>query len=155
MAALRSRLRLARLKDDRGVELIEFAIVFPIFMVIVAAMLDLGFLFQRYEVVTNAAREGARLGTLQSQGYTVGDVQQRVGNYLTASGLNSASATTTVTYATETLPSGLTIPTVKVLVQYPSSFVLMAPFAGMIGGSAPGTITLKAASVMRVEAGGS
>jgi Flp pilus assembly protein TadG len=155
MAALRSRLRLARLKDDRGAELIEFAIVFPIFMVVIAAMLDFGFLFQRYEVVTNAAREGARLGVLNNQGYTVGDIQQRVRNYMTAGGLTGSFPDPTVTYGTETLPSGLTIQTVKVLVQYPSSFVLMAPFAALIGGSAPGTITLKAASVMRVEVPGS
>jgi len=159
MAALTRRFRLARLKDDSGAELIEFAIVFPIFMVVVAAILDFGFLFQRYEVVTNAAREGARMATLPDFASTTQDpdIRSRVRSYLTAAGLTATvpDSDIPITRGTETLPSGLTIGTVKVGVNYPSAFVLMAPFAPLLGGSAPGTITLKAASVMRVEGAGS
>jgi Flp pilus assembly protein TadG len=154
MAALMRRFRLSRLKNDSGAELIEFAIVFPIFMVVVAAILDFGFLFQRYEVITNAAREGARMGSLP--GYADTDIRGRVRNYLTAAGLMATvpDSDIPITRGTETLPSGLVIATVKVGVNYPSAFVLMAPFAPLIGGSAPGAITLKAASVMRLEGPG-
>lgn len=150
------RFRLARLKDDSGAELIEFAIVFPIFMVVVAAILDFGFLFQRYEVITNAAREGARMGSLGDPNYGDDDIRGRVRSYLAAAGLTATvpDSDIPITRGTETLPSGLVIATVKVGVNYPSAFVLMAPFAGLIGGSAPGTITLKAASVMRREGPG-
>jgi hypothetical protein len=150
MASLRRRL-LSRGADDRGAELIEFAMVLPMFLVIFAAMIDFGFLFQRYEAVTNAAREGARVGVLPS--YSTTDVQSRVNSYLTASGLTSASAVTTVTFCDTTLPNGLVVPFVKVLVTYPSSFIFMGPFAGLIGGAAPGAVSLRAQSVMRVEGG--
>jgi Flp pilus assembly protein TadG len=150
MASLRRRL-LSRGADDRGAELIEFAMVLPMFLVIFAAMIDFGFLFQRYEAVTNAAREGARVGVLPS--YSTSDVESRVNSYLSASGLDSASAVTTTTYCDETLPNGLIVPFAKVLVTYPSSFVFMGPFAGLIGGAAPGAVTLKAQSMMRVEGG--
>jgi Flp pilus assembly protein TadG len=150
MAPLRKRL-LSRCADDRGAELIEFAMVLPMFLVIFAAMIDFGFLFQRYEAVTNAAREGARVGVLPS--YGTADIQDRVNSYLTASGLDSTAAVTTPTFCDETLPNGLVVPFVKVLVTYPSSFIFMGPFAGLIGGAAPGAVSLRAQSVMRVEGG--
>jgi Flp pilus assembly protein TadG len=144
------RLR-ARTTDDRGAELIELALVFPILLLLVAGIVDFGFLFQRYEVVTNAAREGARVGVLPN--YTVADVQQRVANYLASGGLTAAAPAPTVTYSTETLPSGATVPVVTVVVQYPSQFTFIGPIAAMVGGSGWGAITLQAASVMRVEGG--
>ncbi len=63
------RLRLRRRgRREDGAELIELAIVLPILLLVVAAIIDFGFLFQRYEAVTNAAREGARIAVLP--GYT-------------------------------------------------------------------------------------
>jgi Flp pilus assembly protein TadG len=159
MASLREQLGqlrsavVSRAGQETGAELLEFAIAFPIFLVIFGAMIDFGFLFQRYEVVTNAAREGARVAVLP--GYTAADAQSRVSSYLTASGLTPPSPSADVAYSTATLPSGLKVKLVTVTVHYPSGFVFMAPFAGMIRGAAPATITLKATSVMRLEASGS
>ena len=142
--------------EDRGAELIELAIVFPILLLLLAGMVDFGFLFQRYEVVTNAAREGARVATLPS--YLPGDVRDRVRSYLSSSGLNEPllDAAIPVTPGTQTLPtSGKVVNTVRVGVSYPSRFSFIGPIAAMVGGSGWGTITLTASSVMRVEGGGS
>ncbi len=49
---------------ERGAELVEFAFVFPTLLLVMLGIIDFGFLFQRYEVVTNAAREGARVAIL-------------------------------------------------------------------------------------------
>jgi Flp pilus assembly protein TadG len=78
---------------ERGAELVEFAFVFPTLLLVMLGIIDFGFLFQRYEVVTNAAREGARVAILP--GYADADVQARVTQYLTAGGL-TGTATTTV-----------------------------------------------------------
>ena len=64
MAAIRRLFR--RLRDQSGAELIEMAIVTPILLMILAGIFDFGFLFRGWEVVTNAAREGARVGVLPS-----------------------------------------------------------------------------------------
>jgi Flp pilus assembly protein TadG len=149
MASLNPRAR--RCEDDSGSELIEFAIVLPILLLVFAAMIDFGFLFQRYEVVTNAAREGARVAVLP--GYSTADVQNRVNSYLAASGL-TAVATVNTTFVPQTVqPSGLIINTAQVVVQYPSQFAFIGPFAGFFGGSGWGSITLQAQSIMRVEGG--
>ena len=65
-----------RWDGQSGAELIEFALVFPILLMTVLGIVDFGFLFHRQEVVTNAAREGARVAALP--GYTATDVQDRV-----------------------------------------------------------------------------
>ena len=67
--------------------------MFPTLLLVMLGIIDFGFLFQRYEVVTNAAREGARVAILP--GYADADVQARVNQYLTAGGL-TGTATVTV-----------------------------------------------------------
>jgi Flp pilus assembly protein TadG len=146
MAALIRRV-LRRSKDERGAELIEFALVFPILLLVVAGIADFGFLFQRYEVVTNAAREGARMASLPS--YTQSDVTQRVTSYLTMGGLTLAP-TVSVTWAPTTVGSN-TFQVATVTVEYPHQFNIISPIAAMVGGSNFGTITLRSRSVMRVE----
>ena len=70
---------------EAGVELIEFALVFPLLLLVVLGVADFGFLFQRWEALTNATREGARVATLP--GYATVDVEDRVVNYLAAGGV--------------------------------------------------------------------
>jgi len=148
------RRRRNRLDDDRGSELIELAIVLPILLLICAAIMDFGMLFQRYEVVTNAAREGARLASLPG-GYTPTDIQNRVNDYLTSSGLDPAPTPPTVAYSNVVVGgTGPTVSMVQVTVQYPSEFTFLGALLGLVGGSGYGTITLQASSQMRVEVPG-
>jgi hypothetical protein len=103
-------------------------------------------MFRTYEAVTNAAREGARVGVLP--GYNAPDVQTRVNSYLAASGLSGAH-TTTVTNQTLATGAG-TFTARSVRVVYPYSFVVLSGFAPFFGGSF-GSINLTAAAVMRSE----
>jgi Flp pilus assembly protein TadG len=135
---------------DGGAELIELAITLPILLALVAAIADFAVLFQRYEVITNAAREGARVGVLP--GYAAADVQNRVKSYLAASGLTDAAPAPVVTYGTEAISAGgPTINIVTVKVQYPHKFIFLGPVAVLLGGTPYADIMLAAASTMRVE----
>jgi len=142
-----------RAGSDRGSELIELAVVLPILLLVFAAIADFGFLFQRYEVVTNAAREGARIAVLP--GYAAQadtNVHDRVQNYLTTSGLSETTWTSSVTYQSETV-GALTVQTARVTVVYPSRFMFIGAFAGFFGGGGWGTVNLRSVSTMRVEGG--
>jgi Flp pilus assembly protein TadG len=150
MAAIRGLAR--RLwANDHGAELIEFAVALPILLLVVAGIVDFAFLFQRYEVVTNAAREGARVGLLPD--YDTTDVQNRVNSYLAASGLTDASAPAPdVSYGSiEIAPGGPTIDVVRVEVQYPHQFLFLGPMAALAGGGPKADVMLTAASTMRRE----
>ena len=61
------------------------AIVTPVLLMIMAGIFDFGMLFRAWEVVTNAAREGARIGILGS--YTAEDIRLRVEEYMQVSGV--------------------------------------------------------------------
>ena len=48
-------------RPSRGQALVEFALVIPIFLLLLIALFDLGRAVFAYNTLTNAAREGARL----------------------------------------------------------------------------------------------
>jgi Flp pilus assembly protein TadG len=136
---------------ERGSVLVEFALVVPILLVIFAGIVDFGLMMQRREVVTNAAREGARIAVLP--GYATADVEARVNAYLN-DGITagaSANATTTVTAVSIPMGVGPNIDALQVDVALASRYTILGPIMGLIGGSDFGTITLRARSTMRQE----
>ena len=77
MTIVATRVAQRRRSDEQGAELIEFALILPLILILLMGIFDFGLAFQRYEVLTNAAREGARMGSLASN-YTTPDIQARV-----------------------------------------------------------------------------
>ena len=135
-----------RWQSERGAELIEFAVVLPLLLLLIAGIVDFGMMFRTYEAVTNAAREGARVGVLP--GYDVPDVQARVDAYLAASGLTGARTTTVTDVPVATGAGTFTARSVDLTYTY--TFAVLGMAAPLFGGSF-GSITLNAVSVMRTE----
>jgi Flp pilus assembly protein TadG len=130
-------------KEEGGQALVEFALVAPIFLLVLFAIVDFGMAFNGWITVTNAAREGARLGTV---GASAADIEQRVLD--TADTLDPNDLTVTVTNAQG--PPG---ESVVVTVQY--DYSLMIPLAGLLsrvgGGVIPSTFNLDSTADMRLE----
>ena len=55
----------------RGQSLVEFALVLPLFLVLVMGIFDLGLAVFSYNSITNAAREGARLAIVNQDEATI------------------------------------------------------------------------------------
>ena len=128
--------------------MIELALTLPILLVVVMGIFDFGLMFQRYEVVTNAAREGARVGVLPN--YTTADAQARAQQYLTSGGL-SVSATISAVVAQTTFGTpAKTVTQVTVTVACPYTYPFVGPILNLFGGSL-GSVTLQSVSTMRVE----
>ncbi len=51
-------------KNEKGQSLVEFALLIPILILILMAIVEFGFMFNTYITINNASREGARLGSL-------------------------------------------------------------------------------------------
>ena len=79
---------------ERGTQLIEFAIVLPVIMLLALIVAEGANMFRVYELVANAAREGARFSSLPQYSYT-------------AQGLKSA--TDTCTFNSKTTTNGDTV----------------------------------------------
>lgn len=82
----------------RGQALVEFAIVFPIFLIVLTSVLYFGFLLYSKMSIINAAREGAHYGILLDPADAAFD--SKVGDQVqgaAGAGLNPASVTTVTT----------------------------------------------------------
>ena len=140
-----------RLRSERGAELIELALVLPILLLVFAGIVDFGLIFQRFLTISNAAREGARIAVLP--GYTQGDVQNRVTQYVReGTGDNTATPTVVLT-PTNIDPPGPTpaFPAVRVTVTLSHNYLLLGPVSGLLGGGSFSSITLSVQSTMRIE----
>jgi Flp pilus assembly protein TadG len=149
---------LTRLRDeDRGAELIEFALVLPLLLLLIAGIVDFGRLFQRLEVATNAAREGARLATLP--GYNLTDVQSRVQTYMNEGIEAGAGSRTVVTRTIVNITpagGGAQFQAARVVVTYSDDYLLLGPIATLVGGNSGDfdNYTMTVTSTMRLETGG-
>ncbi len=81
-------------RNRRGAAVVEFAFVAPVFFLLVFGMIEYGRMVMVQQVITNASREGARVGVLD--GSTTAQVQTAVTSYLTAANIPTGSATVTV-----------------------------------------------------------
>ena len=159
MATINPRLP-PRLCTQRGNALVEFALVLPLLLLIFAGIVDFGFLFQRYEVITNAAREGARIGVLP--GYEAADVQQRVLDYVQAglsmSAGDAAAAVGTPDVQTVMLAAATGAPfaATQVTVSFTYNYLIIGPIVNLVtGGDWAASITINSRSTMRREIVGS
>jgi Flp pilus assembly protein TadG len=149
-----ARVNLRRfVRSERGAELIEMALVTPILLLLVMGIVDFGFLFQRYVVLTNAAVEGARVASMP--GYTTADAAARVQAYATNGGV---PGTVTAVATAVSLPGagGGTWPGMQMTVTHVYNLQYIAPIVTLVGGSSAASVTLTARSTMRSQvAGGS
>jgi len=72
---------------------VEFAIVAPVFLLMIFGLIEFGRLVMVQQVITNASREGARSGVLD--GATTSDVQSVVDSYLDTAAISGATITVT------------------------------------------------------------
>ncbi len=130
----------ARRKNRRGASAVEFALVAPVFMLLVFGMIEYGRMVMVQQLLTNAAREGARRAVLD--GATTAEVTTAVSTYLSGASVAGASVAVTPnppTSATAGQP-------VTVSVSIPYSQVSWLPSPMFLGGR-----TLTSNSTMRRE----
>jgi Flp pilus assembly protein TadG len=141
-----------RLRSERGTAIIETALTLPLLLLVCIAIFEFGRAYQTWEVLTNAAREGARLAVLPTA--VPGAVDARVREYLTVGGLSAdPSVLVAVNPATVSMGAAGTASASQVVVTYPFSFIVLQPVAQLVvkGSLAGAPITLTAAATMRNE----
>jgi Flp pilus assembly protein TadG len=127
-------------RNRRAAAAVEFAIVAPIFLLMVFGMIEYGRMVMVYQILTNASREGARAAVLD--GATTSSVTTSVNTYLSNAMLNGA----TVTVAPNPPSNAEYGDPVSVTVSVPFSQVSWLPSPMYLGGK-----TLTSTTVMRRE----
>jgi Flp pilus assembly protein TadG len=141
--------RRARWHAERGAELIEMVVVLPLLLLVLFGIIDFGFLFQRYVVLTNAAMEGARVGILP--GYTNADAQTRATTYAATGGV-PGTVTAVATNVSLPEPGGGTWPGVQVTVTHLYNYQYIGPIVAIFGGSFS-SVNLTTQAIMRRQLG--
>jgi len=152
-----------RCDGERGQAIVELALTLPLLLLVLLGVFDFGLMFQRFEIVTNAAREGARVAVLPD--YLPGQAATHAANYLASGGIGGTPVSScggalspgkvcvNVTPSTTTIPTtpAKTVDVMVVTVEYDHQHVFVGPITQLFGGSL-GTTRLKAVSTMRKEA---
>ncbi len=134
-----------RLRCQKGVAAIEFAIVLPVLMIIVFGIIEFGLLFYDKQVITNASREGARIG-ISDAVVSDADIEAVVDNYVTNN---------LITFGTAPTPPVTTIgrtgmdfgDDLTVTVTYDYDFLILPNFVT----SLTGVQTLATKTVMKMQ----
>jgi len=79
-------------RSRSGQAVVEFALVLPVFMLLLFGAIEFGRAYYDLHLLTNAAREGARIGVLPSK--VENDVTSAVNTFLQNAGLSGTWTTT-------------------------------------------------------------
>jgi Flp pilus assembly protein TadG len=99
-----------------GITVIEMAIIFPILLLITIGLIEYGWIFLKYQQVTNAARQGARVGARVDATNT--DVDNAIDTIMAAAGISTGDYTVAISPTDVTTPEPGEPLTVTVTVPY-------------------------------------
>ncbi len=131
-------------RKRRGASAVEFAVVAPVIFLLIFGMIEFGRLVMVQQILTNAAREGARRAILQDA--TAGAVIQTVRNYLTNCTINGNNPNLVISVTPAPEQAQATDETITVAVSLPYRDVSWLPSPFFLGST-----TMNARSVMRRE----
>ena len=143
------------LKNQDGVSAVEFAIVLPLFVVLIFGIIEFGVIMYNKAIITNASREGARFAILfDSDVHDDLAIANKVKEHLKFDPNDNSSILINLG-GTPAPPTISVLPTpdrprgtpISVTVTYPYDFMLLPNFLPGL----PQTLTLNGITTMRME----
>lgn len=138
--------------SERGAALVETALTLPLLLFITIGIVEFGRAYQTWQVLTNAAREGARIAILP--GTLDGDVTARIQAYLADGQVERPTDAGVSIDRDEEISIGSgTASASRVTVTYPYEFMVLQPVATLVnpGSSVGEPLTMTASALMRNE----
>lgn len=149
--------------NEKGAAAVEFALVAPLLLLLLAGAVEYGLIFYNQHIITNASREAARFGIVSRiPRYSQADMQGIVGNYvdnrLISFGDEPSVAVVTTSIdgdsgATATPNSTTTAfgDSLQVAVTFQYDFLIFPNLSRYFSGDREDSLTLSAVTVMRYE----
>lgn len=135
-----------RMGAESGQDLVEYALVLPLFLLLVFSVFEFGILFFQYTLVVNAAREGARTGiVIDTEACPRACLETEIEKAAAAkmAGIDPADLAVFTTW-----PTAGNQPLVSVTVRYRTGFMTQM-LIETVGGS--GSVTLESTATMQRE----
>ena len=143
---------LRKLRSEKGQALLETALTLPLLLAVAVGIFEFGRAYQTWQVLTNAAREGARVAVVTGGG--VDAAKTRATDYMKLGQLPKADvATVAVTAENVAVGAGATAAASRVTVTYPFEFIALQPVVQLLvrGSTVGAPLTMTASAVMRNE----
>ena len=140
---------LKRVRTQRGSALLETAITIPLVLLVTISIFEFGRAYQTWQVMTNAAREGARVSVLPDA--TDADVTNAVRNYM-KSGKLPKWDTATITM-NRMVPFGGNTAS-QITITYSYDFMVLNPVVQLVkkgSNLGKGPTTMTSSALMRNE----
>lgn len=138
---------------ERGTAMVEAAICIPLLLVLMVGIFEVGRAYETWQVLTNAAREGARMAVMPSSNPDT--TRALVREYMSNGQLtNAATAAVAINGGASINVNGTAVSASVVTVDYPFQFIMLQPVVRLVspGATVGGPITMRATAVMRNEA---
>jgi Flp pilus assembly protein TadG len=139
---------------ERGSAMVETAITIPILLLMIVGIFEVGRAYETWQVLTNAAREGARISIVPSGNNATTTALVR--RYMADGQLTRFNDASVVVDRTATIAvNGTNVGATLVTVDYPFEFIMLQPIARLVGpggGNVGEDITMRATALMRNEA---
>ncbi len=128
------------LGSERGFAIVEFGLILPLLLLLLAAVADFGVAFQMKQVLSSAAHEGARIGAVPTclQGCprpSASQISAEATRYLANAGVAADQAIVNVVGAGGAKGELLTVE-----VLYPSQFLFLSSVLRMMSDTGPGGV---------------
>ena len=147
-----AKTRYARTTSERGQALLEVALTLPLLLLVAVGIFEFGRAYQTWQILTNAAREGARIAVLP--GTDDDAVEERVQEYLEAGLIpDPGDADVTIDRDTTVDIGDGTASASRVDVALPFSFIVLQPVARLVvsGSTVGAPLTMSTSATMRNE----
>ena len=138
-----------RIRNQRGAALLETAITIPLVLLVCVSIFEFGRAYQTWQVLTNAAREGARIAILTET--TDAMVTAAVRDYMENGQLSESGAATV--NVERTVPFGENTAS-RITVTYPFNFMVLNPVVRLVNAASEtgdGTTLMQSSALMRNE----
>jgi Flp pilus assembly protein TadG len=140
-------------RDARGQSLVEFALILPMMLVVMFMITEFGRAIFMYNVLAQAAREGARVAVVSGPASAIANGEARMTDFLTKARMNTGATVTC-----EIVNDYQGVDNVNVVVakaERPFNWAFAGPMSMLGGGSAAkggkASWTLHAEAVMKSE----
>lgn len=128
--------------NQRGSAVLEMALILPLLLMLLFGIIEFSRVLSVKQVITNAAREGARAGAVDlNDSGALSKAQTVSGNYLTSCGIELANTIISPSFVQAGGSSAL-----QVVIDYQYDSLLTTWIPGI-----PASFTLESAAIMRRE----
>ena len=141
-------------KHERGQAMVETAIALPILLVLMVGIFEVGRAYETWQVLTNAAREGARMAVTPSSSQIERPPLCSPVHGERPAHRSTATAAVVVNKGASINVNGTAVSASAVTVDYPFEFIMLQPIVRLVapGATVGGPLTMRATAIMRNEA---